>query len=112
MKTVNPDHPALLEISDLTVGYTTDRGTIDAVRDIHLEIQTGQTYGLVGESGSGKSTLALAVMQYLSANGAVRRGRIIFNGRDMLSMHARELRQMWGREIALVPQDPFSSLNP
>ena len=102
----------VLSIEDLTVGYQTRDGIIDAVRDVSLEIRKGQTYGLVGESGSGKSTLALAVMRYLSANGDVRKGSITFNDRDLLDMSPNELRQVWGKEISLVPQDPFSSLNP
>ena len=112
MTLTGSDNLPVLAIEDLTVGYQTRDGVIDAVRDVSLEIRKGQTYGLVGESGSGKSTLALAVMHYLSANGAARKGSITFNGRDLLNMSTNELRQVWGKEIALVPQDPFSSLNP
>jgi peptide/nickel transport system ATP-binding protein len=79
---------------------------------VTLSVAHGQTYGLVGESGSGKSTIALAVMRYLSSNGRVTQGQIHFHGRDLLTLSTEEMRTIWGKEIALVPQDPLSSLNP
>ena len=94
MTAAMPDPSPVLAIKDLTVGYTTRHGVLDAVRDINLEIQSGQTYGLVGESGSGKSTLALAVMQFLGANGFVRKGSITFTGRDLLGMSKQELKSI------------------
>ncbi|MCI0398191.1 MAG: ABC transporter ATP-binding protein [Chloroflexi bacterium] len=102
----------LLDIHDLTVAYRQRNQWLEAVRDFSLQIAPGQTYGLVGESGSGKTTVALAIMRYLSEAGAVREGQIFFNGLDLLSLSPAEMRQVWGRQISLVPQDPSSSLNP
>ncbi len=82
------------------------------MRDFALEITPGQTYGLVGESGSGKSTIALTIMRYLGSNGQARQGEILFNGRNLLTLSSAEMRQVWGQDLSLVPQDPLSSLNP
>ncbi len=102
----------LLDIEDLTVAYRTGDGLREAVRHVSLQIDRGQIYGLVGESGSGKTTLALAVMRYLPEAGLVSGGSIRFNGLDLLALRPADLRRIWGAEIALVPQDPLSSLNP
>ena len=77
-----------------------------------LDIAPGETLGLVGESGSGKSTLALALMRQLADNGAVRSGHIRFGNRDLLALSAEEMRAVWGRELAFVPQNPATALNP
>ncbi len=102
----------VLRVENLTVSYRVDGQELDAVRDINLSIAPGQTYGLVGESGSGKSTLALAIMRYLAANGFVKGGRIEFGGSDLLALSEEEIRAVWGREIAFVPQNPAAALNP
>jgi peptide/nickel transport system ATP-binding protein len=102
----------LLNVQHLSVAYRQGRRWLEAVRDFSLSISAGVTYGLVGESGSGKSTVALAIMRYLGAAGRVTRGRIEFEGQDLLSLPAKEMRAIWGNEIALVPQDPLSALNP
>jgi len=83
-----------------------------ALRDVHLEIGEGEIVGLAGESGSGKSSIALALMRLLDHKGAAIRGEILFDGRDLLQLRAREMRQIRGREIALVLQSPLASLNP
>src|SRR5512136_439000 len=102
----------VLQADNLTVSYRQAGRWLDAVRDVSLRIDSGQTYGLVGESGSGKSTLALAIMRYLSENGAVRQGSIELAGRDLLALDEIAMRQVWSTAIKLVPQDPLSSLNP
>ena len=102
----------VLEIDNLTVSYSQGKQWLDAVRDFSLRIEAGQTYGLVGESGSGKSTLALAIMRYLSENGAVRGGTIKLSGRDLMSLGEADMRHVWSNLIKLVPQNPLSSLNP
>jgi len=102
----------ILRVTDLTVAYRNGSGWLDAIRNVRLEIAAGQTYGLVGESGSGKSTLALTIMRYLGEDGQVRAGRIEFAGRDLLALDQAAMRAVWGRQMALVPQDPLSSLNP
>lgn len=102
----------MLKISNLSVAYRQNNTLLMAVRDFSLEITAGQTYGLVGESGSGKTTVAMALLRYLGTGGQIVAGEIEFNGRDLLTLSASELSRLWGREIALVPQDPLSSLNP
>jgi peptide/nickel transport system ATP-binding protein len=110
MSLVESDH--VLAIDELTVAYGHDGKWLAAVRDFSLRIKPGQIYGLVGESGSGKSTIALTIMRYLSKAGSTRRGVIQFDGRDLLTMDDSELRGIWGLQIAFVPQEPLSSLNP
>jgi peptide/nickel transport system ATP-binding protein len=102
----------VLQVENLTVSYRVGGRELDAVRGVSLNIAPGQTYGLVGESGSGKSTLALAIMRYLAGNGFVKSGRIEFGGRDLLTLSEEEMRAVWGREIAFVPQNPATALNP
>jgi peptide/nickel transport system ATP-binding protein len=106
------NHSPILRIDNLTVAYRQRGVWLEAVRDVSLEIAAGQTYGLVGESGSGKSTLALTVMRYLPENGRVRQGRIEFDGRNLLSLSSAEMGRIWGGQLAMVPQDPLSALNP
>ena len=108
MEDANPT----LRIKNLTVAYRQGKQWLEAVRDFSLQINSGQTYGLVGESGSGKSTVALAVMRHLSQNGQVQGGEILFENKDMLKLSKAEMRQIWGEQVAMVPQDPLSSLNP
>ena len=102
----------LLKVEGLNVAYRVGEGEIGVLREIDLTIEAGQTVGLVGESGSGKSTLALALMRQLDSNGIVRTGRIQFGGRDLLALPEEEMRRVWGRELAFVPQNPASALNP
>lgn len=101
----------ILQIKELTVAYYHRRQWLNAVRDFSLDIPAGQTCGLVGESGSGKSTIALAIMRYLQG-GKIQQGQIEFDGRNLLALPESEMRQVWGAQIALVPQDPLSALNP
>lgn len=107
----NFDGP-VLEIEDLTVGYRQGETWVRAVRQVSMALPAGQTCGLVGESGSGKTTLGLAIMQYLPQEGMVCEGAIRFGGRNLLEMSQSDMRRIWGSEMALVPQDPLSSLNP
>jgi peptide/nickel transport system ATP-binding protein len=102
----------LLAIEDLTVAYRQGDSWFEAVRDFSLHLEERQSYGLVGESGSGKTTVALAIMSYLGNSGQVRQGVIKFAGQDLLSMDESALRDIWGIQLTLVPQDPLSSLNP
>ncbi|MFN2138274.1 MAG: dipeptide ABC transporter ATP-binding protein [Candidatus Promineifilaceae bacterium] len=102
----------VLEIEDLKVSYRGGDNWLAAVRDFSLRIEEGQTYGLVGESGSGKSTVALAIMRYLGPDGRVEQGSIRFDSLDLLLLAANQMRDIWGKQIALVPQNPQAALNP
>jgi len=103
---------AMLTAHHLTASYHVRDGWVDALRDVTLEIRPGETLGVVGESGSGKSTLALAIVQYLSSNGAVRAGMLHFEGDNILGRSRRSLRNLRSGKIALIPQDSMASLNP
>jgi peptide/nickel transport system ATP-binding protein len=102
----------LLKVEGLAVAYRKGGRWLEALRDVSLIVKAGETYGLVGESGSGKTTLALAILRFLSPNGAILKGKIELAGRDLLALEEAELQKVRGRQIALVPQNPQSSLNP
>ena len=102
----------LLSVEDLRVEFSTDRGTIHAVNGISFDVGAGETIGIVGESGCGKSVTSLALLGILPRAGGVTSGRAVFNGRDLLTLSERELRGVRGAEIAMIFQDPMSSLNP
>ncbi len=101
----------VLEIGHLNVNYSSRRGVAHAVRDLSLSIQESETYGLVGESGCGKSTVALSIMRYLPRR-AKSEGTIRFQGEDLMTVRDDRLRHLRGNRIAMVYQDPQSSLNP
>jgi peptide/nickel transport system ATP-binding protein len=102
----------LLSIRDLVVEFATPRGPLRAVDGISLELPHGERLGVVGESGSGKSVLSRAAMGLLGRRDARISGEVLINGRSVLAMSPKELRGMWGREVAMVFQDPLSSLHP
>jgi peptide/nickel transport system ATP-binding protein len=104
----------LLEIRDLTVSFQRHDGRRTlAVDGIDLSIQSGQTLALVGESGSGKSVTALTILRLLTTPPArIERGSILFDGRDLLLLSSREIRQVRGSRIAMIFQEPMTSLNP
>jgi len=105
--------PALLEVTNLVTHLDTPRGTIRAVDGVSFVVQHGQTLGIVGESGSGKSVLARTIMGILTKDGSsTTTGRIAFEGHDLLKLSEPAMRDIRGRAIAMVFQDPTSSLNP
>jgi oligopeptide/dipeptide ABC transporter ATP-binding protein len=103
---------ALLSVEDLQVRFSTRRGTVHAVNGITFDIAPGETLGIVGESGCGKSVTSLAILGLLARNGRVESGAAVFNGTDLIRQSDRALRKIRGREIAMIFQDPMSSLNP
>jgi oligopeptide/dipeptide ABC transporter ATP-binding protein len=102
----------LLEIDDLRVEFATPRGMLRAVDGISLTIAPGEVRGLVGESGSGKSTVALSILRLLGPGGRVGGGSIRFRGQDLLRLPEPRLRELRGNRIAIVFQDPLTSLTP
>jgi oligopeptide transport system ATP-binding protein len=102
----------LLAVDGLRVEFWTDRGTIHAVNGVSFEIAAGETLGIVGESGCGKSVTSLALLGILPRAGRASGGSARFEGRDLLQLSDRELRTVRGREIAMIFQDPMTSLNP
>ncbi len=111
---VRTDAPreALLSVEDLHVRFGTSRGPVYAVNGISFDVAPGETLGIVGESGCGKSVTALAMLGILPRNGRVTGGRVVFAGRDLVQLSDRELRGVRGKEIAMIFQDPMTSLNP
>ena len=102
----------VLDATNITVSYITDKGLLDTVRNVNLCLKAGEVYGLVGESGSGKSTLANAIVRYLPENGIIRTGSIHLGDTDLLKLTKKELREIWGRRISMVHQDPNLAINP
>ncbi len=103
----------LLEIHDLATSFRLESGTLRAVDGVSLRLEAGRSLGLVGESGCGKSVTALSVMRLVpDPPGRIERGRILWQGRDLLRLHWREMPDIRGREIAMIFQDPMTSLNP
>ena len=102
----------LLDVKNLSTSFYTQDGEVKAVRDISFTLGQGEVLGIVGESGSGKSVTFLSILGLLADSGRVKEGTALFNGKDLLGADKRELRKIRGNEIAMVFQDPMSSLNP
>ena len=103
---------ALLEVRDLAVQFATDDGVVRAVDGVSFSVDAGRSLGIVGESGSGKSVSNLSVLGLTRARNARFSGEVLFEGRDLLKMSEEELREVRGEEIAMIFQDPLSSLHP
>jgi oligopeptide transport system ATP-binding protein len=103
----------LLSVNDLRTYFETEDGTVKAVDGLSFELRRGETLGIVGESGSGKSVANLSLMRLIpDPPGKIVSGSVIFDGRDILKLTSREVRDIRGKRIAMIFQDPMSSLNP
>src|SRR3954452_2212751 len=102
----------LLEVKDLAVHFETEDGLVQAVDGISYSVERGKTLGIVGESGSGKSVSSMTVMGLTRASNARISGSITFDGRDLLKASDADLRTIRGNDIAMIFQDPLSSLHP
>ncbi|HEV8317736.1 MAG TPA: ABC transporter ATP-binding protein [Vicinamibacterales bacterium] len=105
------DHP-LLEVQHLSVTFDSPRAPVVAVDDVSFAMARGETLGLVGESGSGKSVTAFSILRLLQPPGRISGGRVLFDGRDLLTLSEREMRAVRGAGISLIFQEPMTALNP
>ena len=101
----------LLEVRDLRTTFASERGPVQAVRGVSLDLRRGRTLGIVGESGSGKSVLSRSLMGLVASN-ATRTGSVRYAGQEILNLESKSLRRLWGDEMSMVFQDPMTALNP
>src|SRR5215218_318609 len=107
------DGDTLLQVKDLKISFGTYAGEVQAIRGASFNLRRGETLAIVGESGSGKSVTARSIMRLNpEANTIVRGGEILFDGRDILKLSEKQMQSVRGRRIAMVLQDPMTSLDP
>jgi oligopeptide/dipeptide ABC transporter ATP-binding protein len=102
----------ILQVKNLRTDFFTDDGVVHAVRDISFDLNPGETLGIVGESGCGKSVTAMSILGLVQTPGRVTGGEILYKGDDLTKLSSEEMREIRGRDIAMIFQDPLSSLNP
>lgn len=102
----------LLELRNLTTEFPTQRGTVQAVKDVNLRMEPGEILGIVGESGCGKSTVLLSILRLIARPGRIVNGEIWFRGQNLLDLPSHAMRDIRGKEISMIFQDPLSTLNP
>ena len=102
----------ILEVQDLHTSFLTSSGEVKAVRGVSFTVNKGESVGIVGESGSGKSVTSLSVMQLLVGTGRITSGSVKLNGRELVGLSPKEMRNIRGKEVAMIFQDPMTSLNP
>ena len=102
----------LLEIDDLNIRFMSDQETVNAVRDVSITLRSGEVLGIVGESGAGKSTVGNAIINLLDAPGEIVKGKVIFEGQNLVGMDDKAMRTIRGKKIGMIFQDPQTSLNP
>src|SRR5690606_3706424 len=107
-----PESGPLLVVDDFRTHFRTPAGTVKAVDGVSLTLERGRTLGIVGESGSGKTVLSRSIMGLLTARNVVRTGSVRLNGQELVGASNAEMRALWGTEMAMVFQDPMTSLNP
>ncbi|EOT30683.1 ABC transporter ATP-binding protein [Enterococcus saccharolyticus subsp. saccharolyticus ATCC 43076] len=102
----------ILEVKDLKISFETYAGKVQAIRNVDFDLYQGETLAIVGESGSGKSVTTRSIMGLLANNAVVESGEILFNGSDILKKSEKEMQKIRGKEIAMIFQDPMTSLDP
>src|SRR5699024_1406166 len=102
----------VLEVKALEISFSTFAGKVQAIRDVSFDLYEGETLAIVGESGSGKSVTTRSIMGLLANNANVENGQILFNGSDILQKSEKEMQKIRGKEIAMIFQDPMTSLDP
>ncbi|MBI4533512.1 MAG: ABC transporter ATP-binding protein [Candidatus Melainabacteria bacterium] len=103
---------ALLEIRNLSTVFDTENGLVQAVDDLSVSVEAGSVLGIVGESGCGKSVMSLSILRLVPPPGRIGSGEVLFAGEDLLKLAEPKMRTVRGNQIALIPQDPMTSLNP
>ena len=103
---------AILKVKDLQTSFLTSAGEVQAVRGVSFSVGRGEILGIVGESGSGKSVTSMSVLRLLPDNARIKSGSIEFEGQDLTKVSKKTLRAIRGQKIAMIFQDPMSSLNP
>ncbi|NHN60003.1 MULTISPECIES: ABC transporter ATP-binding protein [Halorussus] len=106
------DEGHLLDVRNLRTEFLTGEGSVVAADDVSFALDRGETMGIVGESGAGKSVTARSIMRLIDSPGEITGGQVLFEGRDLLELAESEMQGVRGKDIALIPQDPMSSLNP
>ncbi len=108
----NQGNVPLLSVQHLKTQFFTPEGIVKAVDDVSFDLQAGETLGIVGESGCGKSVTSMSIMRLIAPPGKIVGGKVLFEGRDLLTMNDSEMRHVRGKEVAMIFQDPMTSLNP
>jgi len=103
---------SLLEIKNLKISFNVDKYCLEAVHGVSLNLERGKSLGLVGESGCGKSITASSIMKLLPANAIITDGEILYDNQNILKLSENDIRKIRGKKVALIPQDPMTSLNP
>ena len=109
---MNAREDAVLSVENLKVAFDTDLGQAEVLRGLSYRLEKGKVLAVVGESGCGKTLHALSILKLLPPGGKITQGRILFKGKDLLSLSAEKLRQLRGGKISMIFQDPMTSLNP
>src|SRR5215469_5206010 len=107
-----PAENVLIDVVDLHTWFPTAGGTVRAVDGVSLQLRRGATLGVVGETGSGKSVLIASIMGLLRGRTAIQKGQALYAGVDTVSAPLQVVRRLWGRKMAIIFQDPMTSLNP
>ncbi len=107
-----PEAGTLLEVTDLKTYFRTPRGRVRAVDGVSFDLERGRALGVVGESGSGKTVLSRSIMGLISGRNVERTGSIRFEGQELIGFSPKQMRHIWGQEMAMIFQDPMTSLNP
>ena len=107
-----PDYMNILEVKELSTVFNTEIGVARAVQNVSFDIERGKVLGIVGESGCGKSITSLSILRLVPPPGKIASGEILLEGEDLLKLPEAQMRKIRGNKIALIPQDPMTSLNP
>ena len=102
----------LLKINNLNLGFEIDDKFYPAIKDLSFELKKGTIHAIIGESGSGKTMSVMSIIKLLPKNAKITSGEILFEGKNLLNLKENEINKIRGKKIALIPQDPMTSLNP